>query len=202
MADTPHLKALLLDLGNVFAFHDNVLLFERLARAFGTTPALFKARLEGGLWDRVNRGLLPGDALRVELVERLGVFVSRADFTALWCSHFRIHDEMVRAVEPLVGRVKLVLLSNTHDLHVAYLRPRLPILDRFDALVLSCEVGAVKPEAAIYAHALEAAGCSPDEAAFFDDVPAYAQAASALGLHGRLYTTANDFLAQLSGFTL
>jgi putative hydrolase of the HAD superfamily len=202
MPDKPHLEALLLDLGNVFAFHDNVLLFERLARAFGTTPALFKARLDGGLWDSVNRGQLPGDALRQQLVERLGHFVSEPDFTALWSSHFRIHDEMVRAVEPLVGRVKLVLLSNTHDLHVASLRPRLPILERFDALVLSCEVGAVKPEAAIYERALEAAGCAPAAAAFFDDVPAYAQAASALGIHGRLYTTADDFLAQLSAFTL
>lgn len=202
MPQTPHLKALLLDLGNVFAFHDNALLFARLAQAFGTTPALFQARLEGGLWDKVNRGQLPGDALRQELVERLGVFVSQADFTGLWCSHFSIHHQMVHAVEPLVGRVKLVLLSNTHDLHVTFLRPKLPILERFDALVLSCELGAVKPEPAIYARALEAAGCAPEEAAFFDDVPAYAQAACALGIHGRLYTTADDFLAQLSAFTL
>lgn len=198
----PRLEALLLDLGNVFAFHDNALLFERLARAFHTTPLGFKARLEAGLWDEVNRGQLPGDLLRQRLVERLGHFVSQEEFTALWCSHFRIHHEMVRAVEPLVGRVKLVLLSNTHDLHVAHLRPQLPILERFDALVLSCEVGAVKPQPLIYARALEAAGCAPHAAAFFDDVPAYVQAASALGLHGRLYTTAHDFLAQLEAFAL
>jgi hypothetical protein len=66
------LKVLLLDLGNVFAFHDNALLFRRMAEAFGTTEAQLRARLDGGVWERVNRGQLPGDALRQELCARLG----------------------------------------------------------------------------------------------------------------------------------
>jgi FMN phosphatase YigB (HAD superfamily) len=191
------MDAVILDLGNVLAFHDNERLFTEMARAFHTTRDELRARLEGGLWDRVNRGLVPGDALRVELVARLGHSLTAAAWFELWNCHFTLHEEMVRDVERLVGRVRLVLLSNTHDQHVAWLRPRLPVLERFDALVLSYEVGAVKPERRIYERALAAAAVPPERAVFFDDVPRYAEAAAQVGLHGRVFTTAARFREDL-----
>lgn len=190
------LDALILDLGNVLAFHDNARLFQEMARAFRSTPEAVKLRLDGGLWERVNRGQLPGDTLRQELVARLGAELSPEAWFALWNCHFTVHDAMVRLVESLVGRVKLVLLSNTHDQHVAFLRPRLPVLERFDALVLSYEVGLIKPEPGIYEQALRVAGVSAARAAFFDDVPLYAEAATRLGIHGRVFTTADTFRSQ------
>ncbi|MEW5743621.1 MAG: HAD family phosphatase [Myxococcota bacterium] len=196
------IDALILDLGNVLAFHDNEKLFEAMAKAFRTTREDLRARLEGGLWDRVNRGLLPGDALRQELVARLGHSLSADEWFALWNCHFSINDEMVRVVEGLVGRTRLVLLSNTHDQHIAFLRPRLPVLEKFDALVLSYEVGAVKPERAIYQRAIEAAEVPPNRAAFFDDVQRYADAATEAGLHGRLFTTVPRFLEDLTALGL
>lgn len=192
------ISALVLDLGNVLVFHDNVLLFARLAERFGVSPEDLKARLEGGLWDRVNRGQLPGDALRVELVRRLGVEVSPEEFFALWCCHFTVHEEMVAEVERLLGQKRLVLLSNTHDLHVRWCQERVPLLHRFDALVLSCEVGLVKPEPGIYQRALDAAKVAPEEAVFFDDVERFARAAEAVGMHGRVFTTVAQFRADLA----
>lgn len=191
-------SALILDLGNVLVFHDNARLFARLAERFSTTPEELKARLEGGLWDRVNRGQLPGDALRVELVRRLGLEVSPEEFEALWCSHFAVHAEMVSEVERLVGRKRLVLLSNTHDLHVRWCKERIPLLHRFDALVLSCDVGLVKPEPGIYQRALDAAKVAPEEAVFFDDVERFARGAEAVGMRGRVFTTVAQFRADLA----
>jgi glucose-1-phosphatase len=191
------IDALILDLGNVLAFHDNEKLFDEMARTFGTTREAMRARLDGGLWDRVNRGQLPGDSLREELVARLGRTVSPEAWFDVWNCHFTLHEAMVLEVERLVGRIPLVLLSNTHDQHIAFLRPRLPVLERFDALVLSYEVGLVKPEPAIYARALELAKVSASRAAFFDDVSRYAEAATALGLYGRVFTTAAAFREQL-----
>lgn len=191
------IDALILDLGNVLAFHDNEHLFERMAAAFGSTREAMRERLDGGLWDRVNRGGLPGDHLRVELNARLGGQLSADQWFALWNCHFTLHDEMVREVERLVGRIPLVLLSNTHDQHVAFLRPKLPVLERFAGLVLSYEVGHVKPEPEIYRRALEVAGVAPERAAFFDDVQRYADAATTLGLKGRLFTTAAAFRSEL-----
>lgn len=192
------LDAVLLDLGNVLAFHDNALLFERMAQTFGTTREAMQARLDGGLWDRVNRGLLPGPALLAELNARLGAQVDPQTWFALWNCHFTINAPMVDEVERWLGRVRWVLLSNTHDQHVAFLRPKLPVLERFDGLVLSYEVGAIKPEPAIYRRALEVARVAPERAAFFDDVPRYAEAASALGIHGRVFSSVDQFRRDLS----
>lgn len=192
------LDALILDLGNVLALHDNDRLFSEMARAFATTPEVMKQRLDAGLWERVNRGQLPGDCLRVELVQRLGKDVSASDWFELWNCHFTINEPMVTMVQFLVGQLKLVLLSNTHDQHVAYLRPKLPVLEQFDALVLSCEVGHLKPEKAIYEKALAAAGTAPWKTAFFDDVKSYAIGATQVGIHGRVFTTVEQFQEDLA----
>lgn len=186
--------ALLLDLGNVLVFHDNERLYGELAAAFRTSIEAVRGALEDGLWERINRGLLPGDTLRRWLVARLGAEVPESSWFSLWNCHFSIHQPMVEIVEQLASRMPLVLLSNTHDQHLAYLRSRLPVLERFQGLVFSCEAGWVKPEAAIYRRALELAAVPAERAAFFDDIPRYVDAASALGIQGRVFTTADAFV--------
>jgi glucose-1-phosphatase len=192
-------SALILDLGNVLVKHDNVRLFENMARRVGKPVDELHARLDASVWDRVNRGQLPGDALRVELSQRLGVGDVTADeFFELWNSHFTVDDEMVREVEQHVGKRRLVLLSNTHDQHVKWIRSRVPLLDRFDALILSCEVGLVKPEREIYERALQAAGVPLAEAVFFDDIAKYVEGAEAIGLRARVFTTVEQFRQDLA----
>ncbi len=193
------ISALVLDLGNVLVFHDNALLFARIAERFGTSPELLQQRLESGLWDRVNRGQCVGDALRLELQKRLEVEVTPDEFYELWCCHFTVNEPMVREVEAQVGKRKLVLLSNTHDLHVKWCTERVPVLSKFDALVLSCEVGLVKPEEGIYRRALDAAAVPPSQAVFFDDVERFARGAEKVGMHGRVFTTVQQFRADLAG---
>lgn len=192
------LDAIILDLGNVLAFHDNTKLFAEMARAFDTTPDAMKARLDGGLWEKVNRGQLPGDSLRGELVARLGKELTPRQWLDVWTCHFTINEPMVSMVQFLVGQVKLVLLSNTHDQHVSFIRPQLPVLEQFDGLVLSCEVGLIKPEKAIYEKALTLTGCSPWKTVYFDDIKSYASAATQVGVHGRVFTTVEQFQEDLA----
>jgi putative hydrolase of the HAD superfamily len=195
-------RALLLDLGNVLVFHDNGLLFRGLGARAGLPPAEAERRLSGTSWTAANRGLLGAEGIRRDVCGALGVELPAEEFDALWSSHFTLHEAVLPRVEGLVGRVKLVLVSNTNVLHAAFLRPKLPVLERFDSLVLSCEVGLVKPEPAIYQEALARVGCAPREAAFFDDLPEFVQAANALGIRGHLFTTADAFDAQLKALGL
>jgi putative hydrolase of the HAD superfamily len=199
---SPPLRAVILDLGNVLVFHDNSLLFRRLGARAGLAPAEAERRLSGAGWTAANRGLVGAEGIRRDVCGALGVDVPAEEFNALWSSHFTVHEAVLPRVEGLVGRVKLVLLSNTNVLHIDWLRPRLPVLERFDHLVLSCEVGLVKPEPAIYQEALKHAGCAPHEAAFFDDLPEFVQAANTLGIRGHLFTTAEAFDAQLKALGL
>ena len=192
------IDTVIFDLGNVLAFHDNALLFTRMAQVFKTTPEAMKARIDATMWTRVNIGQLPGDALRQELVQRLGVEVSPEEWFTVWNCHFTLNAPQVELTKQLVGRLKLVLLSNTHDQHIAFLRPQLPVLQQFNGLVLSYEVGHVKPARAIYDAALQLAGTTAEKAVFFDDVTAFADAATALGIKGRVYTTAERCREQLA----
>ena len=54
----------------------------------------------------------------------------------------------------------------------------------FDAMVLSCAVGMVKPEPGIYQLAADHLGVPPDECVFVDDVPSYVAGAMAVGMTG------------------
>ncbi len=192
------LDALILDLGNVLVFHDNTLLFEKMAQAFKTTPDAMKARIEKDVWVRTNTGRLPGDALRLELQAALGEELTAPQFVELWNCHFQLNTPMVKKVEALVGTLKLCLLSNTHDLHFEPLRRQLPVLEKFDAIVLSYEEGLMKPAPALYRTALKRLNVAPERAAFFDDIQSYADGATAVGIHGRLFTTVESFDRQLA----
>jgi glucose-1-phosphatase len=198
----PPPRAIILDLGNVLVFHDNARLFLRLGQRAGLPAPEVAQRLTGAGWTAANRGLLDAEGLRRDVCGALGVELPMEEFAPLWSSHFTVHGAVLPRVEGLAGRVKLVLLSNTNALHVAYLRPLLPLLQRFDAVLMSCEVGHVKPEPAFYQLALERAGCAPHEAAFFDDLPEFVEAANALGLRGHLFTDAPTFDAQLKALGL
>jgi glucose-1-phosphatase len=192
------LDALILDLGNVLVFHDNALLFAKMAEAFRTTPGAMKARIEKDVWERTNTGRLPGDALRLELQAALGEELTAPQFVELWNCHFQLNAPMVQRVESLVGKLKLCLLSNTHDLHFEPLRRQLPVLETFDAIVLSYEEGLMKPAPALYRTALRRLNVAPERAAFFDDIQSYADGATAVGIHGRLFTTVESFDRQLA----
>jgi FMN phosphatase YigB (HAD superfamily) len=198
----PAPRAIILDLGNVLVFHDNALLFLRLGQRAGLPPQEVAQRLTGAGWAAANRGLLDAEGIRRDVCGALGVDLPMEEFAPLWSSHFTVHTAVLPRVESLVGRAKLLLLSNTNALHVEYLRPQLPLLQRFDAVLMSCEVGHVKPEPAFYRLALERAGCTPHEAAFFDDLPEFVEAANALGIRGHLFTDAPTFDAQLKALGL
>ena len=194
---TPPPRTVILDLGNVLVFHDNGLLYRRLGAKAGLTQGEVEHRLAGASWTAANRGLLGAEGIRRGVCEALGVDLPAEEFNALWSSHFTLHEAVLPRVEKLVGRVKLVLLSNTNVLHAAWLRPRLPVLEKFDHVLLSCELGKVKPEPDFYLEALQRVGCAPHEAAFFDDLPEFVAAASALGIRGFVFTTAAAFDEQL-----
>lgn len=69
--------------------------------------------------------------------------------------------------------------------------------DAFDHIVISAEVGVMKPEARIYQVALEQAGVSPSEAVFVDDMPANIEGCQAVGMRGIHFRTPQQALGEL-----
>ncbi len=70
----------------------------------------------------------------------------------------------------------------------------------FDGIVLSGDVGYIKPDPAIYVKLLQEHNLDPEECIFFDDCPENIETARALGMHAVLYDktcTADDMYLAL-----
>jgi putative hydrolase of the HAD superfamily len=78
-----------------------------------------------------------------------------------------------------------------------YQRDLFPV--RFDAVVISAEVGMRKPEERIFRHAVELIGLPPEECVFIDDIAANVAAAEAIGMTGVLHTEPAATVAHVAG---
>lgn len=196
-ATAPAVEAVILDLGNVLVFHDDALLFRRLSERSHLPPEVVQHRLRSSLWDAANRGQMTGEEIWRAVCRGLSMDLAAADFNDVWSCHFTVNAPVMPVVESLVGRVELLLLSNSNPLHVEHLRPLVPILRRFDHVLFSCEVGLVKPDPAFYREALRRAGTAPEQTAYFDDAPELVAAGQAVGLRAFQFTGVPSFQRQL-----
>ena len=101
-----------------------------------------------------------------------------------------LNEDMMSLIRGLKARgYKLGIISNTIPELEARLREGLPaFIELFDIRVGSGDIGIAKPDEGIFLHALDGLGVAADESVFTDDVRKYADAASALGMHGFHFT--------------
>ncbi len=98
----------------------------------------------------------------------------------------RLYGDSIPTVRALRAEgVKTALVSNcSHNTRPVV--ARLDLEREFDALILSFEVRARKPQPAIYRAALDAVGSEASDAIFVDDQADYCDGARALGIDTRL----------------
>lgn len=131
---------------------------------------------------RYETGSLGSEEFVVLMQELLDLHASSQEFVDAWSDIFT--TELIPELD-IIDRLKkhhrLVLLSNTDPLHAAFLKRNFPVLEKFDARVLSFEVGAMKPDAKIYQAASHAAHAPAERVLYIDDIAAYAEAGASLG---------------------
>jgi putative hydrolase of the HAD superfamily len=95
----------------------------------------------------------------------------------------RLYDDALEVVRALRARgVPLALVSNCSH-NTTPIVERLGLEREFDAVLLSFEVGAMKPDPAIYREALaRLGGADPSRSVFVDDQVSYCDGAAAVGL--------------------
>ena len=81
-------------------------------------------------------------------------------------------------------------------------RDRFPFLSWFDDLVISGEVGVIKPDPRIFEILLERNAVAPESAVFIDDVARNAEAASRLGIHGIHFRSPDQLRRELAAVGL
>jgi 2-haloacid dehalogenase len=119
------------------------------------------------------------------------------DYAELIDAWYERHGEMLAG--PIAGTVEILAelrargiplyaLSNWSTETFPTAKKRFEFLQWFDGVLLSGEVRLTKPDRRIFRHFFETFGIDPAEAVFVDDLPPNAEAASALGMHGILFT--------------
>jgi HAD superfamily hydrolase (TIGR01509 family) len=104
---------------------------------------------------------------------------------------------LIEFIRSLRGRVKTGLISNAwDDLRGYLLRERID--EAFDALIISAEVGAVKPEAKIYQIALKQAQVGANEAVFVDDFTENIEGCTKVGMKGILFKDPDTVIEQIN----
>jgi HAD superfamily hydrolase (TIGR01509 family) len=118
-------------------------------------------------------GIKPADGLVDDIMRRDAEF-SRA--------HIRLFEDTVPFLDWLRSQgILIALVSNCADTTRGLLED-LGVISLVDAVVLSCEVGSVKPSPEIYITALADLGVAAADAVFIDDQPAFCMGAEAIGV--------------------
>lgn len=111
---------------------------------------------------------------------------------------FYIDEELLKKIAGMRREYKTGLLSNfSNDL-----RPKIEnewaIASAFDEIIISCEVGMIKPDPAIFNLMLDRLGVKVDESVFIDDRIKNIDGAKELGLHTIFFTDKEQVLGELA----
>jgi glucose-1-phosphatase len=183
------IKTIIFDFGKVIAHFDHRLVSRRLsAHTHIPEPEVFAYLFGGRLEDDYESGRL-GTQQVVDLAhDKLCLRCTKEELARLYADMFWPNEGVCALVPRLAGRYRLLLLSNTNDLHARQFRPQFrDTLAHFDAVVCSHEVGHRKPARAVFEHCQRLARCAPDECVFIDDLPANVEGARAFGWQGIVY---------------
>jgi glucose-1-phosphatase len=175
------IEALIFDIGNVLVPFDwqpfKSQLLDSSVNLTAETEMEFRE-----LMIRFDRGEMTGETFASLATRLIGFKGGEAKFIAIWNGIFSSNPPMERIIISLKERYPLFLLSNTTDLHLAYLMRNYQVLQHFRDGVYSFRAKCAKPERRIFETALKQFGVQAENTLYVDDLAANIHAASELGL--------------------
>jgi len=193
------IRAVIFDYGGVVCFHPTKAQIADAARLCEISSeefvrALWKHRIvyDAGqppleYWRNVAAlmGRTFDDAVVAQMIEREIDFWSRLDDRVLaWIGQLRERG------------LRTGILSNLPIPLGERLRGN-GLLEHFDHVTFSYELGCTKPDPRIYEHAVAGLGIAPEEALFLDDRPENVEGARRVGLESELYKSWEVFAADV-----
>ena len=189
----PRHDVLFWDLGNVL-IHVDPLRACRTATQGDEAAArrLLERLIHSRSQEAFETGELTPEAYHRRLVEQGLIDLDYPAFCAAWVDMFTPITESLALLEAIHRQRPCWLLSNTDALHFESIDRRWAVRRLLAGTILSYEVGARKPQRAIFEIAVARAGVVPDRAGFIDDVTEHVTAARALGIDAVQFTTPAD----------
>jgi 2-haloacid dehalogenase len=182
---SPQVSAVVFDLGGVLIDWDPRHLYRGLFDGDEEAMEAFLADVCTAEWNARQDAGRPWSEAIAELVAR---FPDRREFIEAYRARWpeMLAGPIEGTVEVLAdlrrGGIGLYALSNWSAETFAIARPMFPFLDWFDGIVVSGELGIVKPDPRIFRHLLERYGLDAGSSLFVDDHEPNVEAARRVGL--------------------
>lgn len=154
------------------------------------------------------RAMDAGQPVEQAIAERSRMFPAYAGLIAMWDSHWEVmlRDAIHETVEVLselrARRTRLFALTNWSAENFPIAFRRFEFFRWFEDIVVSGEVGLVKPDPRIYRLAIERCRLAPAKTVFIDDNTDNVAAGSKAGLHSIRFTDAARLRADLQAIAL
>jgi len=190
------LKAVVFDYGKVLSLPPTEEQWQKLSARFGKPLQEFQ-QIYWGNRGELDRGTLDNVAYWKKVGADCGATVSDEEAERLiehdntqWTNENPAMLGLSRELH--AGGYRTAILSNMEHRMLAAMRAKLRWLDEFDVQMYSCEVGAVKPEAAIYLECCRRLECEPGETLFLDDKKVNTEGAKQVGMQSYVYQSTLD----------
>ncbi len=185
--------AVVFDLGGVLIDWDPRYLYRSVFEGDEAAMDAFLAEVTTPEWNlRQDAGRTWNEAIEVLTRQFPQHAAPIAAFRERWIETVRgaIEPTVIVLAELRAAGVPLYALTNWSAETFPLARPQFPFLDWFDGIVVSGEVGMVKPDPAIYRHLVDTHRLTPGTTVFIDDSEANVRAATEAGMIGIQFTGA------------
>ena len=193
------IEAILFDLGKVLIDFN----FETGVQALHSACSISRTHLDQVLWDadwiqRYERGEISTSEFYNYLCETADLSMDLPAFCETWSSVFLpdliVSEELLRILKT---KYPLILVSNTNEAHIDFVRSNYRVLEYFDHHIYSYEVGSLKPDRKIFEEAIKISGHPAGALFFTDDRPENISAAAQLGMRAHQFKTEPQLVAAL-----
>jgi putative hydrolase of the HAD superfamily len=169
-----------------------------LARRTGRAPEEIRAAaFEPRLHREFETGAVSGRAYHEAVMSRLEAHVPYEEFVPMYGDIFAPIAATCTLLRALHASYTLYLLSDTNELHFGYVRETQPVLRLFAEHILSYEVGARKPDPAVYREALRRSGLPAEACVFVDDRPDNVEGARRMGMPAIQFRSSGQMAMEL-----
>jgi putative hydrolase of the HAD superfamily len=158
---------------------------------------IYNRVFQTGIEEDYDLGRISSEEFARRVIKVLGFEIAPDEVRDLWSDIFWPMEGMEELIRELKPEYRLVLLSNTNEWHFEHCLHNFPVLGLFDAWALSFQIGARKPDPAIFEKALDLAGVSPAESIFIDDIQTYVDAAARMGIESICFDSADQLKSDL-----
>ncbi len=171
------------DLGNVLIPFDYDIIIDKLQNVEEGLGKKFYKKYKDNydIHRKYEKWELTNDEFLDIILDWLEHKVTKEEFCNIYSNIFEENSQLSGLLPKLKENYRLVLLSNTNDIHRKYGWGKYGFLQNFEKLILSHEVGAVKPEAQIYQAVMDYTKRRPEEHFFIDDIAEYVEGAKKVG---------------------